>query len=80
MVTKVQKWGNSLGMRIPKSFAEEVAVREGSLVDLSIADGALVIRPVTATCYELDALLDGVTSENLHGEIPTGEPRGRESW
>ncbi len=80
MVTKVQKWGNSLGMRIPKSFAEEVSVSEGSTVDLSVSNGALVIRPVAPPRYELSSLLEGVTAENLHGEIPTGEAKGRESW
>ncbi len=80
MLTKVQKWGNSLGLRIPKSFAEEASVKEGSTVDLSVKDGQIVVRAVRQRKYELRELLAGVSAENLHGEISTGAPRGRESW
>jgi antitoxin MazE len=80
MRTKIQKWGNSLALRIPKSFAEEAEVEAGSRVDLSVTDGQLVIRPVRSQRFELHALLAGVKEENLHAEIPTGEPTGREAW
>jgi len=79
MLTKVQKWGNSLGLRIPKSFAEEAAVREGSPVDISVQNGRLIICPVQPK-YELSELLAEVSEENLHGEVETGVPQGRESW
>ena len=79
MRTRIVRWGNSLGLRIPKAFAEEVAVGDGSVVDLSISKGKLVVRPV-GRALELDALLEGVTEDTLHGEILTGPPRGRESW
>lgn len=80
MRTKVQKWGNSLGLRIPKSFAEEVSVEDGSTVDLSVVDGELLVRPVRCKKYELKDLLSEVREDNLHREVVTGEPRGRESW
>lgn len=80
MLTKVRKWGNSLGLRIPKAFAEEVSVEEGSTVDLSVADGQLVVRAVRRRTYELRDLLAEVSDDNLHAEVSTGEPRGRESW
>ena len=80
MRTKIQKWGNSLALRIPKSFAEEAEVKAGSRVDLSITDGQLVIRPVRLQIFELHALLAGVKEENLHAEMSTGEPTGREAW
>lgn len=79
MRTRVSKWGNSLGIRIPKAFAEEVEVSEGSEVDLSVAEGRLIVEPIAET-WKLEELLEGVTEENLHDEIPTAEPRGRESW
>ncbi len=44
MNTKIQKWGNSLGLRIPKSFAEEAGVEAGSEVDLTVEDGQLIVR------------------------------------
>ena len=80
MRTKVVKWGNSLGLRIPKSFAEEVRVSEGSTVDLSMEDGRLVIRVVTQTEYSLEELLGGITVENLHSEVDSGESVGGEEW
>jgi antitoxin MazE len=80
MQTKVQKWGNSIGLRIPKLFAKEIAIEEGSAVDLSVANGQLVIRPLRQERFELRALLAEVSDENLHAEISTGEPQGRESW
>ena len=80
MQTKVQKWGNSLGLRIPKSFAEEAGVEAGSEVDLSVEDGELIIRPRRVPRYDLKDLLRGVTAKNVHKEVETGEPVGREIW
>lgn len=79
MRTRIVKWGNSLGLRIPKAFAEEVSVRDGSAVDLSVADGELVVRPAEQR-FELKDLLRSITEENVHREVPTGEPQGREGW
>ena len=80
MVTKIQKWGNSLGLRIPKSFAKEAAIEEGSSVDLSLEGDRLVIKPVRAFPYKLSELLSLVTEDNRHEEILTGEAVGREIW
>ena len=80
MKTKVVKWGNSLGLRIPKSFAEEVNVAEGSTVDLSMEDGRLVIQLATQQEYSLAELLGGITETNLHSEVDSGEPVGGEEW
>jgi antitoxin MazE len=80
MRTKVRKWGNSLGVRIPKAFAEEAAVREGSAVDVSVSEGRIVVTPVAARRYTLETLLAGVTTENRHAAVATGRPRGREVW
>ena len=80
MVTKIQKWGNSLGLRIPKSFAKDAGVEEGSPVDISIEGDRLVIKPIRAAKYELDDLLSRVRKDNLHDEIQTGDPVGREVW
>ncbi len=80
MQTRIQKWGNSLGLRIPKSFAEEAGVEAGSEVDLSLEDGELVIRPKRAPKYDLRMLLRRVTAENVHTEVESGQPVGREVW
>jgi len=80
MQTKIQRWGNSLGLRIPRSFAEEAGVEAGSEVDLSVRDGDLVVRAAKRRAYRLSELLEKVTAENRHGEVDTGEPMGREVW
>ena len=80
MHTKIQKWGNSLGLRIPRSFAAEARVEEGSTVDLSVKNGGLLVRPLRRRKYALSELLKNVTRRNLHGEVSTGGPAGREIW
>lgn len=80
MESRVQKWGNSLAVRIPKPFAAEIGLREDAQVDISVDDGALVITPRSHQEFRLSDLLAGVRRSNLHGEISTGQPRGKESW
>ena len=80
MQTKIQKWGNSLGLRIPKSFAEQAGVEAGSEVDLSVEDGELIIRPTRLPKYDLTDLLRRITAKNLHQQVETGEAVGREVW
>jgi len=80
MQTKIQRWGNSLGLRIPRSFAEEAGVKAGSQVDLSVRDGDLVVRASKRRKYRLSDLLKGIKTKNLHGEVDTGTPIGREVW
>jgi antitoxin MazE len=79
VVTRIQKWGNSLGLRIPKSFAAEAKVSEGCSVELSVEKGALLVRPLRRR-YTLDELLTRVTKSNIHGELSLGAPTGREVW
>ncbi len=80
MITKIQKWGNSLGLRIPKSFAEEAEVEPGTEVDLKVVDGGLVVRPLRRRRYRLSSLLRKINAKNLHDEVATGDPVGREAW
>ena len=80
MRVRVQKWGNSLALRIPKSFASETALDSGAEVDLTVEDGRLVITPLAAPAYSLDELLSRVTDSNLHGEHDTGPNVGAEAW
>jgi antitoxin MazE len=78
MQTKVQKWGNSLALRIPKSFALNINIKQNEFVDLSISDGKLIITPIIEKEYSLKELLAGVSEDNLHGEFDTGIPVGKE--
>ena len=80
MQTKIQKWGNSLGLRIPKSFAKQAGVEAGSDVDLSIEGSDLVVRSRRRQRYRLQGLLRQVTAKNLHKEVDTGTAVGREAW
>ncbi len=80
MLTKIQKWGNSLGLRIPKSFASQASVQAGSTVDIAIEGGGLVVRPVRRPRYSLEELLRQVNARNRHDEVSTGDPVGREAW
>jgi len=78
--TKIQRWGNSLGLRIPRSFAEEAGVAAGSEVDLSVHDGDLIVKPARRKAYRLKDLLRKVTARNIHAEVDTSGPIGREVW
>ncbi len=80
MHTKIARWGNSLGLRIPKTFAEEMHVREGTVVELSLEDGQLVIRAAPQSAVKLENLLAEITDENLHSEMDIGGAVGGEIW
>jgi antitoxin MazE len=71
------KWGNSLAVRIPRAFADQLGVAEGSAVEIAAAGNAITLRK---PAYALETLLAGITPENLHGETVTGRPVGREAW
>jgi antitoxin MazE len=80
MKTRVQKWGNSLALRIPKSFAEEAGLAPNAAVELSLVEGTLVVQPITPPPLTLDELLRGVTDDNIPGEWHTGPAVGKEAW
>ena len=80
MRARIQKWGNSLALRIPKPFAEEARIRQGSEVDLALSEGRLVATPRSRRKWTLASLLAGVTRGNLHGEADFGPAMGREAW
>ncbi len=80
MRTRVQRWGNSLAVRIPKSFAVELHLDHDSEVDLALINGQLAVVPVAIPSFTLDELLNGITESNLHQEIDTGAAVGQEAW
>lgn len=80
MKTRVQKWGNSLALRIPKSFAAEAGLHENAAIELSLVGGALVVQPITPRALTLEQLLRGITDENCPGEWDTGPAVGKEVW
>ena len=80
MKAQIKKWGNSLALRIPKSFALNANLRQDELVDISIDKERIIITPIGQKEYWLDELLAGVSEDNLHGEFDTGVPVGKEIW
>jgi len=83
MKTEFVKWGNSLALRIPATFAKEVGAAEGKKAEMTVEDDALVIkvaRPKRRRRYRLGDLIDGITQENCHPEIEWGPPVGNEVW
>lgn len=79
MKTHIQRWGNSLAVRIPKVVAQELGIGEDTTVELDMVDDALVIR-VAASEISLEQLLASITDDNLHGEVDTGPAVGAEVW
>ena len=78
MRATISKWGNSLGLRIPRGLAEDAGLTEGSVVELRVEDGRLVAEPVAVET--LQSLLARVTPSNRHRELFVDAPRGRETW
>ena len=79
MRVTVKKWGNSASVRIPSSVMEAAHVRLDQQVDVREERGRIVIEPVRAPAYDIDALVAGITDENRHGEIEDGGPVGKET-
>ena len=80
MTTKIQRWGNSLALRIPKLLAQDAHLKKGAPVNLSVIHGQLVIEPSPTPKYSLFDLLRSVTKKNCHTEIKTGKAVGNEIW
>ncbi len=80
MTSKIQRWGNRLGLRILKSIAKELRLRPGSRVEMAVKDGRLVISPASRPRYALEELVAGIRPKHLRGEVTWGKSRGREVW
>jgi len=80
MHVRVQKWGNSLAVRIPKPLAQDAEVKEGTVLNLVVSDGKVVATPVQKRKLSLRQLLAKVNKKNLHTEVHSGRSVGREVW
>jgi len=78
MEAVVQKWGNSLGIRIPNLFVREFSLKNGSVVNINNNGNEIVIKPVKKS--SLSEMLDNINDENLHQEVDWGNPVGKEIW
>jgi antitoxin MazE len=79
MTARVQKWGNSLALRLPKALADGLGLEQGSAVELRVVGNTLVLEPHRPPQYRLEELLKKVSKRNLHAEIRTGRPAGKEA-
>lgn len=79
MRTRVQKWGNSLAVRIPKPFAEGAGLKLATEIEVSLERGTLRFSAVRPR-WQLRALVSKVTTRNRHAEVEVEQPVGRESW
>ena len=78
METKVQKWGNSLGIRIPNFLVKELHLKNASTVDLKREDNKLIIT--LSKKVKLKNLMSTINEDNIHKEIETGNTLGNEIW
>lgn len=79
MNATIQKWGNSLAVRIPQAVARQIHVAEGAAVILHVDAETLNIRPARPR-YRLNDLLKRITAKNTHPETNWGKPCGKEVW
>ena len=79
MITTVQRWGNSLAIRIPKPFALETDLHENSEVDIAL-DGNRIIMRRARKEWRLGELIDAITPRNVHKEESWGTKVGGEAW
>ena len=78
MTVALKKWGNSLALRIPKDILNTLAINENSIMELSVNNGMLTVKPKSNTL--LETLVSQINSENLHKEVDTGRSVGNEEW
>jgi antitoxin MazE len=79
MANIINRWGNSLGVRIPLPVANELGFKIGTIVDVTVEDGKAVISPIKKK-YTLSELLEGVTPDLIEGEYDWGQTVGNEAW
>jgi antitoxin MazE len=79
-LTRIQKWGNSYGVRIPKIILDEMDLMPDAQVEIREEQGSIIITPIRKGKLSLEELLSQITPENMHGETDWGRPMGNEAW
>jgi antitoxin MazE len=80
METTIQKWGNSLAVRLSRDVVQETNLQEGTRVRVTLEKGRIVVRAVRKRQYSLRGLLTRVTRKNIHAEFDKGDAVGKEAW
>ncbi|MEO7504066.1 MAG: AbrB/MazE/SpoVT family DNA-binding domain-containing protein [Sphingomicrobium sp.] len=76
----VKKWGNSAAVRIPAATLAAAGLKTDDAVDVREEDGRIVIEKLKTSPMTLEWLLEGITPDNVHGEVDFGRPVGKEVW
>ena len=82
MLTKLQKWGNSQGVRFTKAILDEAQIRVGDQVNVSVRKGQIIVEPVRTVRekYDLKELVSKLPEDYRTGETDWGPPVGKETW
>lgn len=82
MLAKIQKWGNSQGLRLAKHLLADARLDVGDEVDISVKDGVMIVKPAKRTRgrHSLQDLVLRIPKDYEPGEVDWGEPVGREAW
>ena len=80
MTTKIQQWGNSLAVRLPKEITQKFKLHKGSSVNLFQDTKSILIKPVYKNKITLKELVSKITPENIHKEVDWGKSEGKEIW
>ncbi|MEA2040677.1 MAG: AbrB/MazE/SpoVT family DNA-binding domain-containing protein [Thermodesulfobacteriota bacterium] len=82
MHTKIQKWGNSQGLRLAKNVLEDVRLGVGDEVDVAVRDGIIVVAPIRKIRgrYRLEDLVAEIPEDYHTSEVDWGKPVGKEAW
>ncbi len=80
MTGTVQKWGNSMAVRLPKALARKARIEKGTRVEVEVRGRQIVVTPISKPVYRLEDLVRKITKKNRHPAIDAGAPRGQEVW
>lgn len=80
MQTKVQKWGNSYAVRLPRAVVRDSGLREGEPLEIEASGRQIRLRRASRKGYRLEELVRGIRKANRHEEADFGTPQGREAW
>lgn len=78
MIVKAAQWGNSIGVRIPRTLARKKGINVDSAVEVNETEDGVIIKPVGKKEYSLKELVKGITLQNRHREADFGRPVGKE--
>ena len=80
MLAKIQKWGNSLALRIPSSMAKQLGIQQNTFVKITEKGDKIILEPIKKPTYNLQEMLSQINEENLHQEQSFGDSVGKEVW